>query len=53
MGDRVQQAASQLDMQAGETVSITFADDKAHNGHGDAYLVTKRDDGSFKVTKEH
>lgn len=53
MGDRVQQAASQLNMQAGETVSITFADDKAHDGHSDAYLVTKTDSGSFKVTKEH
>ncbi len=52
MGDRVQQAASQIGMKDGETVSITFADDRPHNGHSDAYIVTRSGD-SYKATKDH
>lgn len=52
MGDRVQQAASQIGMKDGETVSITFADDKPHSGHSDGYVVTKSG-GDYKVTKDH
>lgn len=58
MGERVQEAASQIDMEPGETISLQFAEDHSHRHsggtgdiHDDAYAVTKRSDGSHKVTK--
>ena len=61
MGDRVQQAASQIDMQPGEEISLQFDSDQPHNHHagdtgekhGDAYGVTSRGDGSYRVTSLH
>jgi hypothetical protein len=60
MGDRVQQAASQIDMAPGETISLQFEEEPHyHSGqtsgekHNDAYAVTRRSDGSHKVTKMH
>lgn len=53
MGDRAQQAADQIGVEPGEAVSITFDADRPHNGHSDAYVVEKRDDGTYKVTKDH
>jgi hypothetical protein len=58
MGDRVQRAASQIDMEPGETIGLQFASDRSHphsggagDIHEDAYEVTKKSDGDHKVTK--
>lgn len=39
-------------MKPGETMSITFAADKPHNGHSDAYEVTKKET-CYDVVKNH
>jgi hypothetical protein len=60
MGERVQEAASQIDMEPGEKISLQFDEDAHyHPGqtsgekHNDAYAVTRQGDGSHKVTKMH
>jgi predicted transcriptional regulator len=58
MSDRVQQAASQIDIKEGETISLQFEQDRAHSPsggsgdkHGDAYAVTNKGGGRYDVSK--
>lgn len=58
MGDRVQQAASQIDLAPGERISLQFADDRPHRHsggsgeeHEDAYEVIHKGNGKYSVTK--
>lgn len=59
--ERAQEAASQIDMEPGETISLQFADEPAHyhsgqasgEKHNDAYEVERKSDGSHRVTKMH
>ncbi len=58
MSDRVEQAASQIDMATGESIGLSFASDQPHahaDGHiaQDGYVVTKLEDGSYNVEKDH
>jgi hypothetical protein len=58
MSDRVQQAASQIDMKEGETISLQFDQDRSHPGsdgsgetHNDAFAVTNKGGGRYDVSK--
>lgn len=58
MGDRVQQAASQIEMKEGETISLQFEQDRSHPSsggsdekHNDAFEVTNKGGGRYSVTK--
>lgn len=57
MSDRVQEAASQIEMEPGEKISVQFERDQPHHHsgnsgdeHSDAFEVEKKSDG-YKVTK--
>jgi hypothetical protein len=58
MSDRVQEAASQIEMEPGEKISLQFEKDESHrhsgdsgDEHSDAFEVEKKSDEGYKVTK--